>query len=46
MGTDAHPPYNLWVTADGDYVMLKAHVTGYMQTFYELTEYEKRKNFF
>jgi hypothetical protein len=45
-GTDLHPPYNLWVTADGDYVMLKAHVTGYMQTYYELTEYEKRKNFF
>ena len=46
MGTDVHPPYHVWVTADGDYVMLKAHVTGYMQTYYELTEYEKRKNFF
>jgi len=46
MGTDVHPPYNLWVTADGDYVLLKASVTGYMQTYYELVEYEKRKNFF
>jgi hypothetical protein len=45
-GRDIHPPYHVWVTADGDYVMLKAHVTGYMQTYYELTEYEKRKNFF
>jgi len=46
MGSDIHPPYHLWVTADGDYVMLKASVTGYMQTYYELSEYEKRKNFF
>jgi hypothetical protein len=45
-GREEHPPYHVWVTADGDYVMLKAHVTGYMQTHYELTEYEKRKNFF
>jgi hypothetical protein len=46
MGTDIHPPYHTWVTSDGDYVLLKAHCTGYMQTFYELTEYEKRTNFF
>ena len=46
MGTDRHPPYHAWVTADGDYVMLKAYVTGYMQTYYELVEYEKRVNFF
>ncbi len=45
-GREVHPPYHVWVTADGDYVMLKAHVTGYMQTYYELTEYEKRTNFF
>ncbi len=45
MGTDIHPPYHIWVTADGDYVMLKAYVTGYMQTYYELTEYEKATNF-
>jgi hypothetical protein len=46
MGTDIHPPYHLWVSADGDYILLKAGVTGYMQTYYELVEYEKRKNFF
>jgi hypothetical protein len=45
MGTDIHPPYHLWVTADGDYVMLRAFCTGYMQTHYELTEYEKARNF-
>jgi len=46
MGTDRHPPYHLWVTADGDYILLKAYCTGYMQTFYELVEYERRSNFF
>ena len=34
-----HPEYDLWVTADGDYVLLKASVGGYMQTGYELTSY-------
>lgn len=33
-----HPPYDLWVTADGEYIMLLAYVTGYMQTRYELVE--------
>lgn len=46
MGTDIHPPYHLWVTDDGDYIMLKAYVTGYMQTYYELTELERRQNYF
>ena len=32
-----HPPYDLWCTDDGDYVLLKAQVGGYMQTAYELT---------
>lgn len=45
-GRDIHPPYYVWVSDDGDYIMLKATVTGYMQTFYELTELERRKNFF
>lgn len=35
-----HPPYDLWCTADGDRICLLATVTGYMQTRYELTEYE------
>ena len=34
-----HPEYDLWVTTDGDYVLLKAMVGGYMQTAYELTSY-------
>jgi hypothetical protein len=46
MKTDRHPPYHIWVTDDGDYVMLKAYCTGYMQTYYELVEYERRTNFF
>lgn len=37
-----HPEYDLWVTADGDYVLLKAMVGGYMQTVYELTTYEQQ----
>ena len=34
-----HPQYDLWCTDDGDYVFLKANVTGYMMTRYELVEY-------
>lgn len=34
-----HPEYDLWCTDDGDYVLLKAAVGGYMQTAYELVEY-------
>ncbi|MXO69448.1 hypothetical protein GRI72_11515 [Altererythrobacter marinus] len=37
-----HPEYDLWCTADGDYVLLKAAVGGYMQTAYELTHYEQQ----
>jgi len=33
---DAHPPYDVWCTADDDYILLKAAVGGYMQTHYEL----------
>ena len=33
-----HPPYDLWCTADGDYVFLRGAVGGYMQTRYELVE--------
>lgn len=36
-----HPPYDIWCTADGNYVMLLAEVRGYMRTRYELTEYER-----
>lgn len=37
-----HPAYHMWVTADGDYVFLKAYVEGYMQTHYELQTLERR----
>jgi len=36
-----HPPYEVWVTADGDFILLKAFVTGYMMTHYELMELER-----
>ena len=46
MGTDIHPPYHLWTSTDGNYILYKAYCTGYMQTYYELVEFEQRKNFF
>jgi hypothetical protein len=33
-----HPPYDVWCTADGDFLFLKGAVGGYMQTYYELVE--------
>ncbi|MBN4055718.1 hypothetical protein JYT95_00135 [bacterium AH-315-J23] len=35
---EEHPPYNLWCTADDEYLFLRAGVAGYMQTHYELVE--------
>lgn len=35
-----HPPYDLWCTADGDYIFLQAIAGGYMQNRYELIELE------
>ncbi len=35
-----HPPYDVWCTADGEYLFLKGGVAGYMQTHYELVELE------
>lgn len=37
-----HPPYHMWCTADGDFVFLRGHVAGYMQTYYELETLERR----
>jgi hypothetical protein len=37
-----HPPYHIWCTADGNYIFLRAHVAGYMQTHYELEHLELR----
>jgi hypothetical protein len=36
MGGNAHPPYDLWVTADDERVFVKGGVGGYMGTAYEL----------
>lgn len=33
-----HPPYDIWCTADGDFIFLKGVIGGYMQTQYELVE--------
>lgn len=33
-----HPPYDVWCTADGEFLFLKGGVAGYMQTHYELME--------
>lgn len=33
-----HPDYDVWTSTDGDFVVLKAQVAGYMQTYYELVE--------
>ena len=35
---EEHPAYNVWVTADDDYILLKAGVAGYMQSHYELEQ--------
>jgi len=37
---EEHPPYHVWVTADDDYLFLKASAAGYMQTHYELESVE------
>lgn len=39
---EAHPPYDVWCSADGDYLFLRGRVAGYMQTAYELTALECR----
>ncbi|MET0239989.1 MAG: hypothetical protein ABW184_08835 [Sphingobium sp.] len=38
----AHPDYDIWVTADDDALFLNGGVGGYMQTWYELTELTRR----
>lgn len=34
----AHPPYDVWVTADEHAIFVQGGVGGYMQSWYELTE--------
>jgi len=36
-----HPPYDVWITADADCIMLQGGVSGYMATWYELVELER-----
>lgn len=45
MGLDKHPPYHMWVTTDGDYTFVKASVTGWYASNYELVEYQKGEGF-
>jgi hypothetical protein len=37
----AHPPYDIWVTADDDALFVQGGVGGYMQTWYELVELKR-----
>lgn len=39
---EEHPPYDIWCSADEDYVFLKGGVGGYMQTYYELVALERQ----
>lgn len=36
----AHPPIDVWVTADGDCVYVKGRIGGYFMSEYELVEYQ------
>ncbi|MEO0579474.1 MAG: hypothetical protein AAFZ58_12370, partial [Pseudomonadota bacterium] len=33
--TNEHPPYEVWTTDDGEFILLQAKVDGYMMTHYE-----------
>lgn len=35
---EEHPPYDVWCSADDDFLLLRASAGGYMQTRYELSE--------
>ena len=41
MGGKTHPPYDVWVTADEDAVLVCGAVDGYMMNRYELVELER-----
>jgi hypothetical protein len=38
---DEHPPYDVWCTADDEFLFLRARAGGYMQRAYELTALER-----
>ncbi len=41
MGGKEHPPYDMWVTADDDAIVVKGSIDGYMMNRYELLELER-----
>lgn len=40
--SNAHPPYEMWVTTDGDFLYVKGVVGGYMDSSFELVELDNR----
>ena len=36
--TNGHPPYDMWLTRDGDFLYVKGVVGGYMDSVFELVE--------
>jgi hypothetical protein len=38
--TNNHPPYDMWITKDGDFLYVKGVVKGYMDSVFELAELE------
>ena len=40
-GTDIHPPYHIWVSADGDYLFLRAAISGYYASRYDLVQLDR-----
>lgn len=36
--TNAHPPYTMWISADGDFLYVRGEVAGYMDSVFELEE--------
>lgn len=36
--TNAHPPYDMWVTTDGDFLYIRGVASGYMKSTFELCE--------
>lgn len=41
MGGVTHPPYDLWITADDDAIVVYGSIDGYMMNRYELVELER-----
>ena len=41
MGGTTHPPYDLWITADDDAIVVAGAIDGYMMNRYELVELER-----